>query len=199
MKKILSFSNIVSFLSLGITTVLLFFMICLDLIPAFYLIFLGLIIYGITILGIIWMKRKKRVWNIAGGILLLMTSVISGILTFYLVRTNYFFNKSFDNASSTYKTTYYIVAKQNSSYKKIQDIENKTLNYYEGETHIEKATSFLDKVLSYNENNYNNIGLMFEDMNRDKIELILISKTSYDLIFDIDSSMEKKNYKIIKY
>lgn len=197
MKKIINFSNIISFLALVITTVLLFFMIRLDLIPAFYLILLGLIVYGITILGIFLLKRKKRVWNIIGGILLLITSVISGILTFYFIKTDHFFNKSFDNASNTYKTTYYIVAKQNSSYKKIQDIENKTLNYYEGETHIEKATSFLDKVLSYNENNYNNIGLMFEDMNQDKIELILISKTSYDLIFDIDSSMEKKNYKMI--
>ncbi|MCI8347221.1 MAG: LCP family protein [Bacilli bacterium] len=197
MKKLINFSNIVSLLSLIITTVLFFFMIHLDIIPVFYLIFLGLVIYGLNGLGTLFLKNKKRLWNIIGGILLLIISVISGVLIFYFIKTNHFFNQSFDNASNIYKTTYYIVAKENSSYKKIQDIENKTLNYYEGETYIEKATSFLDKVLSYNENNYSNIGLMLEDMNQNKIELILISKTSYDLVFNIDTSMEKKNYKII--
>lgn len=196
MKKINFFKvvSILSFLSITIFYVLLIY---LGLFPMKYIILFGIFLYGISFLFFYFIFKGKNILRKMGVISFILMSFLSIIFSYYLMSTNHFFNQAFENATDTYQTTYYIVSKKTSPYQTLQDIKNKTLHYYEGETFIKKALKKLDQITTYNENSYPQLSNLFDDLKNDKMELVLISKTCYELIFQMNPQLSKNDYQII--
>lgn len=197
MKKLINRKNIISLISISITIILMIFIIKLNIIPLKYITLFGLIIFIINILGIIIINLNKKILKLVGYSLLIIISILNIILSYYLINTNKFINKSFEKVSNEYKTTYYVITNKNSSYNSLKDIKNKTINYYKEEIDIDKAYNNLSKKIFINNNKYEDISVMFNDLKSNSIDIVLVSKSLYELIFSIDTNLSNDDYKIL--
>lgn len=188
--------NIISLISVIISILLIIFIVKLGILPGGYLSIAIIIIILVNLLGIILINKDKAL-KIVGIAILVLLFILSSIFIFYLSSTNNFFDKSFENAHNTYKTTYYVVCKKDSNYKKISDLKAKTINYYESEANIDKAITKLNNKVRINKNGYSDISLMFSDLLVDDTKVVLISEGAYNLLFDIDKNLSKDNYKVL--
>lgn len=188
--------NIISLISVIISILLIIFIVKLGILPEGYLSIAIIIIILVNLLGIILINKDKAL-KIVGIVILVLLFILSSIFIFYLSSTNNFFDKSFENATNTYKTTYYVVCKKDSNYKKISDLKAKTISYYESEANIDKAITKLNNKVRINKNGYSDISLMFSDLLVDDTKTVLISEGAYNLLFDIDKNLSKDNYKVL--
>ncbi len=188
--------NIISLISVIISILLIIFIVKLGILPGGYLSIAIIIIILVNLLGIILINKDKAL-KIVGIVILVLLFILSSIFIFYLSSTNNFFDKSFENAPNTYKTTYYVVCKKDSNYKKISDLKAKTISYYESEANIDKAITKLNNKVRINKNGYSDISLMFSDLSVDDTKVVLISEGAYNLLFDIDKNLSKDNYKVL--
>lgn len=188
--------NIISLISVIISILLIIFIVKLGILPVGYLSIAIIIIILVNLLGIILINKDKAL-KIVGIVILVLLFILSSVFIFYLSSTNNFFDKSFENATNTYKTTYYIVCKKDSNYKKISDLKAKTISYYESEANIDKAITKLNNKVQINKNGYSDISLMFSDLLVDDTKTVLISEGAYNLLFDIDKNLSKDNYKVL--
>lgn len=188
--------NIISLISVIISILLIIFIVKLGILPGGYLSIAIIIIILVNLLGIILINKDKAL-KIVGIVILVLLFILSSIFIFYLSSTNNFFDKSFENATNTYKTTYYVICKKDSNYKKISDLKAKTISYYESEANIDKAITKLNNKVQINKNGYSDISLMFSDLLVDDTKTVLISEGAYNLLFDIDKNLSKDNYKVL--
>lgn len=188
--------NIISLISVIISILLIIFIVKLGILPEGYLSIAIIIIILVNLLGIILINKDKAL-KIVGIVILVLLFILSSIFIFYLSSTNNFFDKSFENATNTYKTTYYVICKKDSNYKKISDLKAKTISYYESEANIDKAITKLNNKVQINKNGYSDISLMFSDLSIDDAKAVLISEGAYNLLFDIDKNLSKDNYKVL--
>lgn len=188
--------NIISLISVIISILLIIFIVKLGILPGGYLSIAIIIIILVNLLGIILINKDKAL-KIVGIVILVLLFILSSIFIFYLSSTNNFFDKAFENAPNTYKTTYYVVCKKDSNYKKISDLKAKTISYYESEANIDKAITKLNNKVRINKNGYSDISLMFSDLLVDDTKVVLISEGAYNLLFDIDKNLSKDNYKVL--
>lgn len=122
------------------------------------------------------LSRYKKIGLLISSILI----IVFGVLTFYLNKTT----TVFENLDLDYKTyNYSVVVLNNSNYKKIKDLKNKKVGYYDEES--EENTKSLNKL-----NNKINTKLIDEDDIHDlkddllsnEIDAILIEKSYLDIL-----------------
>ncbi len=188
--------NILSIISVLVLISLLFFIASLNVLPALYLFLIVFILVVIQILGIIFVNLKNKPLLIVGIIILCISIIINSVGSYYLYHTNSFLNKSFNSAENKKTNTFYIVTSKNSTYESKNDITG-DVYYYDDLNNIDKAVEKLKNELKVNTNVYNDISAMFIDLASNKINFVLIEKSSYDLSFNLDANLKKDNYKVI--
>lgn len=193
LKNLISFKNIISIISIILTTILILSINKLGMLPNKYFIILSIVSYLFNILFIVLIKLNKRILNIFGYIFItiMMLGSIFGIV--YLRSTNNFLDKSFNNASNKKKLTYYVVVNKDSNITKISMINNKILSYYRDDNNISKAIDELKTNVSFETSPSDSLNTIFDDSNN----IILVSKSHYDLVTSIDDKHPRDNYKII--
>ena len=135
-------------------------------------------------------SKKKKIGLALSSILIIIYSVIS----FYLYRTTDFLS----NLDSNYKTyNYSVVVLNQTNYKKLKDISNKELGYYNEENEITKQS--LKKVtnkIEINVNEYDNTHDLVIELFDQKIDAILI-EDSYLEVIEIEGKSINENVKKI--
>ena len=197
LKKIFNLSNILGLISILLNTYLLNLILKLDMVPVKYVLVIAGIIYIFNILFIVFSKVKKKLIRVIGYILLIITIVFSMFGSFYLNSTTNFIDNAFSNATNIHTTTYYVVAKSDSNYKELEDIKTKEIAYYTEDYNIKKAYNKLIKKVSVTEKTYQDLITLFNDVNANTTELMLITKSSFELITTLDNNYSKDNYKVI--
>ena len=187
--------NIISIIDLVLFVVLLFLIFNVNILPTKYLILVIALLLVINILGIVLVNLKKKVLKIIGVIILILSIILSGVGSYYLFTTNNFLNESFNSVKKTV-STYYIVTSSDNKYSKKSDIKGKVY-YYKDSANIKNVLKVVKEDLDVKTSSCDNVLSMVNDVVDKKIDFMLIDKSSYDIVLNLDNNISKKELKVV--
>jgi len=194
--RILRKRNILSILSLIVNIILVIFIFIMDILPLKYNILIAIAILLIIFLSTILINvHKKIVLKILGTIILIFSIISSIFGIYYLNSTNKFINESFVSKDSYLKNTYYVLSKKSDNLKET-DITG-TIATYSETTNLNGALEKLNSKHQVTEQQYDDIGTTFQNLNNGTNKFMLIEKASYEIVFSIDTTLSKENYNIL--
>lgn len=187
--------NIISFIEMILLVVFNYLLLKINILPNKYLLLIIISTFIINILTIIFVNLKNNILKIIGVIIMIFMILFSLFGSYYLYTGNKFLNNSFNNISSE-TSTYYIITNKSSKYKKKDDIKGE-VSYYKNSVNINKALKKLKKDLNINTKPYEDVSTMFNDINNNKTHFILIDSASYNIVFDLNKNIAKKDFNIV--
>lgn len=194
--KVLRIRNVFSFISCVLSIIFLFSLYKINLLPMKYNLIITFVVIIINVFGIYAINVHRKTWlKVIGWILLIINMVISVIGSYYLLETNSFFDKSFNRVIDVSTTTYYVVSLKSNNLTK-SDIKG-DVSVYTNTYNIDSAFERLSDAFTVKKKEYDDLGLMFNDILNNNSKFMLIEASSYDLVFTIDDSLNKDDYSII--
>lgn len=191
----LSKLNILGIISIIITIILIVSLGSVGILPIKFFLPITLILLILNGVGIFLINRYKMIPKIIGIVLLVLLCIISSIGTYYANTTNKFIDKKFSTTKKTQNITYYVVALKKNNYTK-KDIEG-DIGYYKDANYISSALEKLKENYVVEENSFDELNNMFEKLNDGTINLILVEKSSYNIVLSLDKDLEEKDFDII--
>ena len=179
--------HIFSIIYIALSLLFLLFLKIVNFIPNSYLLIILATIILFTTINIILINKKKKV----GYIFSILLIIIYSVLTYYLSITTSFFS-SFSKIHYN-EETFLVVVLKDSTYKKINDLENKNIGYIENNLrNTDKALSKINKNIT--KKSYQDYDKLFNDLNNNNIDSILINETYYNIKSEEETI---DNYRII--
>ena len=186
--------NILSIIAVIVFSIFLYFLFSINILPTKYLILIILVVSILIILSIVFINLKKKVVKVIGVVLIIISIILSGVGSYYLYYGNEFLNESFSNVKKEI-STYYIVTNKENKYKK-KDIQG-TIYYYKNSSNIKKALKEVESEFSIKSSSYDNVTTMVSDVLNKDIDFMLIDKASYDVLLNVNDSLDKDSFKIV--
>lgn len=149
------------------------------------------IIFTILMIRGILKNRKSLKINIICIIIVLFVSGIYIYATNYLLATSNFLGKVFREVTETEQ--YYIIARKDSSYNKIEDVKGKDIYLFQIEDSVKKDLTDKVTVTLKSEENLTDLGKKL--LNKD-IDTVFVSLTQYEMLSE-EIKEFKDNTKII--
>ena len=193
-KHYISKLNILSIIAVIVFSIFLYFLFSINILPTKYLILIILVVFILIILSIVFINLKKKVVRVIGVVLIIISIILSGVGSYYLYYGNEFLNESFSNVKKEI-STYYIVTNKENKYKK-KDIQG-TIYYYKNSSNIKKALKEVESEFSIKSSSYDNVTTMVSDVLNKDIDFMLIDKASYDVLLNVNDSLDKDSFKIV--
>lgn len=187
--------NILSIIAVIVFSIFLYFLFSINILPTKYLILIILVISILIILSIVFINLKKKVLKIIGVIILVLSILLSGVGSYYLFYTNNFLNESFNSVKKKV-STYYIVTSSDNKYSKKSDIKGKVY-YYKNNANIKNVLKVVKEDLNVKTSSYDDVTSMIQDVVNKKIDFMLIDKSSYNIVLDLDNNISKKELKVV--
>ena len=156
------------------------------LIPAYILIF---IIYTGLLLTVFLPKVKSKI-KVISIVVLVLFGVIFGFADKYIFTTLNFMDIL--DRDILQKERYDVYVLENSSYNKLEDLKGKKVGLYQS-SNSEKAGSELKNKVKFEIIEYTDVEKMFESLNNDEINAIIISSSVKNLL---DTELNDINVKI---
>ena len=194
-KHYISKLNILSIIAVIVFSIFLYFLFSINILPTKYLILIILVVFILIILSIVFINLKKKVVKVIGAVLIIISIILSGVGSYYLFTTNNFLNKSFNSVKKTV-STYYIVTSSDNKYNKKSDIKDKVY-YYKDSANIKNVLKVVKEDLNVKTSSYDNVLTMINDVVNKDIDFMLIDKSSYNIVLDLDNTINKKDLKIV--
>ena len=169
----------------------------LDMIPFKYLI-IFYIVFGLLYLYLFFTSFPKKVKNkfkISSCVFLILFGTIFGVGIKYLNDTMDFVGVI--SKDLLQKEVYYVMTLEDSKYKNIKDLEDKSIGIYSSKNST-KASNELNKKIKNTSKEYKNIVELFEDLQDNKIDAVLINESTKNLLDTDLADMELKLKEIYK-
>lgn len=192
-KKVLNIvSIIIGIISLILMLVFSYAIYKLNMIPGKYLIpvyILIFIIYTGLLLTVFLPKVKSKI-KVISIVVLVLLGVIFGFADKYIFTTLNFMDIL--DRDVLQKVRYDVYVLENSSYNKLEDLKGKKVGLYQS-SNSEKAGSELKNKIDFEIIEYTDVEKMFESLNNDEINAIIISSSVKNLL---DTELNDINVKI---
>ncbi len=187
--------NILNLFNLTFVTIFMIYVMSLNLIPKKYLLIICAALYIYPILCVILTNIKFKFFKIL-GIILIIVSYISMIVSSYFVgRGDKFLDSIFDNAAEYEFVQYYVVSYAESEANSRNDIND--IVYYSNEPNMEDAIKTFNEYVKVDTSPNEDILNLFAQLSNRQINFVLVSNSLYNSIFELNDSLNKDNYKII--
>ena len=183
-------SKILSIILLIASIILLISLMYINILPITQLGIIAAITLIIDLIIITSMHKSKR--KVLSYILSLFLTIIMLVGSFYTLKTTGLIN----NLNLNYKTyNYSVIVLKKSKYKKIDDIKNKKLGYYNTDgDETKKSLSKLSKKISTNNTSYDDVNALASSVLDNKEDAIII-EDSYLKILEEDNEKENNSKK----
>lgn len=187
---------VISVMSFLLTLLLLVFLKRIDILPLKYFLLITIIIFFINFIGILFICFKNKILKVIGYIVITLLIIFNCIACYYIKTTDNFLTKSFTNIINKYTSTFVVVTLNNDEIKDINDIKDKKIGYYK---EIPNINSALNELNDYNIDKveYSDLNKIMDDLTNNNIKFILLEENLYNLIFDLNKTLNKKDYKIL--
>ena len=169
----------------------------LDMIPFKYLI-IFYIVFGLLYLYLFitsFPKKIKNKFKISSCIFLILFGTIFGVGIKYLNDTMDFVGLV--SKDLLQKEVYYVMTLENSKYKDIKDLDGKSIGIYSSKNST-KASNELNKKIKNISKEYKNVVELFEDLQDNKIDAVLINESTKNLLDTDLADMKLKLKEIYK-
>lgn len=187
--------NFISIIAIILLIILLIFVFNVNILPIKYLILIVSLLLIINLLGIMLINIRRKVTQIIGVVILVLCIGINIVGSYYLYYTNSFLNESFNSTRKTV-STYYIVTSKKNKYSQKGDIKEKVY-YYKDSANIKNVLKKSKEELNVEFSPYDDVTTMINDVINQKIDFMLIDKSSYHVILNLNNKIEKKNLKVV--
>ena len=191
------FFRTIAILSIIIFIVFGIMLYVLDMIPFKYLI-IFYIVFGLLYLYLFitsFPKKIKNKFRISSCVFLILFGTIFGIGIKYLNDTMDFVGVISKDLFQ--KEVYYVMTLDDSKYKNIKDLDGKSIGIYSSKNG-EEAIKLLDKKINSTSKEYKNVVELFEDLQDNKIDAVLINESTKNLLDTDLADMELKLKEIYK-
>ena len=191
------FFRTIAILSIIIFIVFGIMLYVLDMIPFKYLI-IFYIVFGLLYLYLFitsFPKKIKNKFRISSCVFLILFGTIFGIGIKYLNDTRDFVGVISKDLFQ--KEVYYVMTLDDSKYKNIKDLDGKSIGIYSSKNG-EEAIKLLDKKITSTSKEYKNVVELFEDLQDNKIDAVLINESTKNLLDTDLADMELKLKEIYK-
>jgi len=177
-------SKIIAIISFVIFFIFSYYIFKLNMLPSKYVLiffFSFILLYSFFTLLSFINKVKKKI-KIINMVILTLFSIVFGFGIFYIDKTINFVDKISEETSQNKE--YYISVLINSSIKEIKDLKNKKIGLYNSgsQKNSLKATEKLTKTISFQTTKYEDVIEMFESLNNNEIDAVLIDNTIINLL-----------------
>ena len=185
-KKISKFSLVIQVLFLILTFLFIYFLFKLQVLPfkIFLIVLIGLALANLITFLILKFSNKKiiKIIPILG---------IGGL--FYGVYSLANTSNILSNMNVNYKTNNYaVIVKKESSYEKIDDLNNKEISYL-----VDDKENINNKLkIEYNEKEYDDVTTMVNDLLSEKTDSIILEQSYLDMLNDSESSVNNFSEKV---
>lgn len=169
----------------------------LDMIPFKYLI-IFYIVFGLLYLYLFitsFPKKIKNKFKISSCVFLILFGTIFGVGIKYLDDTMDFVGVISKDLFQ--KEVYYVMTLENSKYKDIKDLDGKSIGIYSSKNGA-KASNELNKKIKNISKEYKNVVELFEDLQDNKIDAVLINESTKNLLDTDLADMKLKLKEIYK-
>lgn len=169
----------------------------LDMIPFKYLI-IFYIVFGLLYLYLFitsFPKKIKNKFKISSCVFLILFGTIFGVGIKYLNDTMDFVGLV--SKDLLQKEVYYVMTLENSKYKDIKDLDGKSIGIYSSKNST-KASNELNKKIKNISKEYKNVVELFEDLQDNKIDAVLINESTKNLLDTDLADMKLKLKEIYK-
>lgn len=169
----------------------------LDMIPFKYLI-IFYIVFGLLYLYLFitsFPKKIKNKFKISSCVFLILFGTIFGVGIKYLNDTMDFVGVISKDLFQ--KEVYYVMTLEDSKYKDIKDLEDKSIGIYSSKNST-KASNELNKKIKNISKEYKNVVELFEDLQDNKIDAVLINESTKNLLDTDLADMKLKLKEIYK-
>ena len=169
----------------------------LDMIPFKYLI-IFYIVFGLLYLYLFitsFPKKIKNKFKISSCVFLILFATIFGVGIKYLNDTMDFVGVISKDLFQ--KEVYYVMTLENSKYKDIKDLDGKSIGIYSSKNST-KASNELNKKIKNISKEYKNVVELFEDLQDNKIDAVLINESTKNLLDTDLADMKLKLKEIYK-
>lgn len=191
------FFRTIAILSIIIFIVFGIMLYVLDMIPFKYLI-IFYIVFGLLYLYLFitsFPKKIKNKFRISSCVFLILFGTIFGIGIKYLNDTMDFVGVISKDLFQ--KEVYYVMTLDDSKYKNIKDLDGKSIGIYSSKNG-EEAIKLLDKKIKSTSKEYKNVVELFEDLQDNKIDAVLINESTKNLLDTDLADMKLKLKEIYK-
>lgn len=191
------FFRTIAILSIIIFIVFGIMLYVLDMIPFKYLI-IFYIVFGLLYLYLFitsFPKKIKNKFRISSCVFLILFGTIFGIGIKYLNDTMDFVGVISKDLFQ--KEVYYVMTLDDSKYKNIKDLDGKSIGIYSSKNG-EETIKLLDKKIKSTSKEYKNVVELFEDLQDNKIDAVLINESTKNLLDTDLADMELKLKEIYK-
>src|SRR5574344_273322 len=195
-KRKLRVSFIVSIISIILSILTIGLIFKLNILPVKYL---GLVILVYVILNVLitmLLRLKKKVFKVIGYILFTLLAIINILGSMYIIKTDSFFSTSFNNTKKTYTTSYYVLTNKLNDYK-LDDINNKVVNYYNESNNVNDAISTLNGSVNYKTKGYDDLNLLFTNLHDNEIDFALVDASSFDIALLLNTALSKDDFNVV--
>ena len=169
----------------------------LDMIPIKYLA-IFYIVFGLLYLYLFitsFPKKIKNKFKISSCVFLILFGTIFGVGIKYLNDTMDFVGLV--SKDLLQKEVYYVMTLENSKYKDIKDLDGKSIGIYSSKNST-KASNELNKKIKNISKEYKNVVELFEDLQDNKIDAVLINESTKNLLDTDLADMKLKLKEIYK-
>ncbi len=184
-------NKILCSVTLLITFIFWILLVLLDILPTLYLVVLSILLFIICFLFCLFAVKGKK--SIPLFISILIEILINIVLLFAgskVYETNDFLHKL--SKTKQEEMYYYVIVKKKSSYKKIKDLNNKTLaTYFVNDNNKEQVLEKLNDKVQVLEKKYNNLSTLGNDLLQNKVDAILVNDFNKNRLEETKDFKEK--------
>lgn len=191
------FFRVIAIISIIIFIVFGIMLYVLDMIPFKFLI-IFYIVFGLLYLYLFitsFPKKIKNKFKISSCVFLILFGTIFGVGIKYLNDTMDFVGVISKDLFQ--KEVYYVMTLENSKYKNIKDLDGKSIGIYSSKNST-KASNELNKKIKNISKEYKNVVELFEDLQDNKIDAVLINESTKNLLDTDLADMKLKLKEIYK-
>lgn len=186
-KALDTFFKLIAFAYVVITIIFYIAILKLDLLPGWVITIFTIAEIVFTLAMVIGLVKRHKTYKLT-IISLIIVLFVSGIyiyVTNYALATISFLGDVFKEAKET--DEYYLIVRKDSSYAKIEDIENKNVHFFQVVDDVKSEVTKKVRITLVNQENLVDLGNKLLDKN---VDVILTSATQYSMLGD-----EVKNFK----
>lgn len=184
---------IFSILNLIFTILIIYCCLSLNVIPIKYIFILIIVLFLMNFGVLCLLKKKNKITKIIGIVISIIFGLMSIFGLYYVNQTNNFLEKAFSHKKNISEHTYYVITKN----KEIDKSDIDEIGYYSGSINIDDALNKLAEYINSKTTKYEELYDLFNDLNNDEIEAILIEQTLYDFVTNSNEKFSSENYKTL--
>lgn len=159
----------------------------LNVLKTMYFLIIAILVTIILIFA--WVKLLRKKTKFITKLIIIIISILLSVGYLFAIRYINTTIKFVDNMTSVKHVTqkYSVLVLKNSSYEKIDDLENKTIGFLKSNVNLDLATEKLGETIDFNDKKYDDAATLVSDVYNNNIPAVVLDNAYIEMLEDNDA------------